>query len=119
MSAPHQLAPSFIPTFPLRSLQRLHDRGYGQEHRLGCWTLLKHAFRGVELNETVTRIISLGARLRVDDNADTAQLLAKLHRNREHGAHQVLTDTHSLSVAVDRQPGEPENRERIIGQFLS
>ena len=63
--------------------------------------VLERSLDHFKLNESITRIVIFRRRLRVDDHADTANFVAKFNRDREHGAHKMLTDTLPLSVSID------------------
>src|SRR5277367_3854762 len=89
--------------------ERLDDGGKGQKHGFRCRPLLERSLHDFEFDEAITDVVVLRSRLRVHDNADTAQSLTKFNRDREHGAHEMLSDTLSLGAPVDRQPSEPEN----------
>src|ERR1035437_5499094 len=100
---------SAIRLFPRGDAGRLRDGRQRQKHRLQRWRLIENSLDDFKLHESVTRIVFLRSQLRVDDNADTAQLLAKFDRDREYGAHKTLSDTAALGVSIDCQPSKPEN----------
>jgi hypothetical protein len=81
-----------------------------QKHGFGRWTILACSLDDLKLHQSVTQIIILRPGLRVDDDADSAQLFAKFNRDRERGPHKTLPDALSLGVLADGQPGQPENR---------
>lgn len=67
-------------------MDRLDDGELRQEHWFRRRTLFDRSLNDFELDESVTGIVVLRARLRTDDDSDAAQLLAKFNSDREHGS---------------------------------
>ena len=57
-------------------------------------------------------------RLRIDDDADAADLIGHAAREHEHGAHELAAETSSLGAFVDGEASEAQHGKRIQRQLL-
>ena len=90
----------------------------GQEHRHGSGAGRCRALEGRERNEAQRLVECLGARLRVDHDPDAAVLGREPKREPQHEAEQRLADAPAVHGAVDCEPAQAEDGQRVVGQPL-